>query len=140
MALVKRTKKKQDRPELQMAPMIDCVFLLLIFFMVTSILKVPPPFNVAMAESTTRHDFPYKKFNVYVSADGRLAVDDQEMQSLDDLELFLAAHEHQISTLIIKADRRAKHGIVIDIMERAKRRFSKPEGQEIALAVSSLGE
>jgi hypothetical protein len=62
------------------------------------------------------------------------------MQSMDDMELFLAAHEHQISTLIIKADRRAKHGIVIDIMERAKRRFSKPEGQEIALAVSSLGE
>lgn len=135
MALVKRTRKKQET-ELQMAPMIDCVFQLLIFFMVTSILKVPPPFNVALADSTTRHDFPYKKFNVYVSADGRIAIDDQEMLTMDDMELFLAAHEHQISTLIIKADRRVKHGVVIDIMERAKRRFSKPEGQEIALAVS----
>jgi biopolymer transport protein ExbD len=139
MAMNLRKKKKADTV-IPMAPMIDCVFQLLIFFMVTSILRVPPPFNVALAESTTRHDFPYKKYDVYISADGRLAVDDQEMQSLDDLELFLAAHEHQISTLIIKADRRAKHGLVIDIMERAQRRFSKPEGQEIALAVSSLGE
>ncbi len=50
--------------------------------------------------------------------------------------MFLSAHENQITTLIIKADKRTEHGIVIDVMERAKRRFTKPEGQEIALAVS----
>jgi len=119
-----------------MAPMIDCVFQLLIFFMVTSILRVPPPFQVILPESDTRHDFPQKKYNVNISADGIISVDEKVMPNLDELELFLSAHENEIDTLIIKADRQAKHGVVIDVMERAKRRFSKPEGLEIALAVA----
>ncbi len=130
--------KRRKRPSttLQMAPMIDCVFQLLIFFMVTSILRVPPPFQVILPESDTRHDFPQKKYNVNISADGIISVDEKVMPNLDELELFLSAHENEIDTLIIKADRQAKHGVVIDVMERAKRRFSKPEGLEIALAVA----
>ena len=131
----KRRSTKQDTG-LQMAPLIDCVFLLLIFFMVSAIMRVPPPFTITLPDSATRHEFPRKKFNLFINSDGRVAFDDLEMMSLDDMELFLSAHEHQINTLIIKADKRAEHGVIIDVMERAKRRFSKPEGQEIALAVS----
>lgn len=137
MALqLRRTKAKERGQALMMEPMIDCVFLLLIFFMVSAIMRVPPPFTVSLPESATKHDFPRKKFNLFISPDGRISIDDQEMLTMDDMELFLSAHEHQISTLIIKADKRAKHGVVIDVMERAKRRFTKSEGQEIALAVS----
>ncbi|MCH8290174.1 biopolymer transporter ExbD [Candidatus Poribacteria bacterium] len=137
MALQLKRKASEQDTELQMAPMIDCVFLLLIFFMVSAVMRVPPPFGFpTLPESSTRHEFPRKKYNIFISADGRMAVDEQEMYSLDELDMFLSAHENQITTLIIKADKRTEHGIVIDIMERAKRRFTKPEGQEIALAVS----
>ena len=104
--------------------------------MVSAIMRVPPPFTITLPESSTKHSFPRKKFNLFISPDGRVSFDDLEMLTLDDMEMFLSAKESQISTLIIKADRRAKHGVVIDVMERAKRRFSKPEGQEIALAVA----
>ena len=116
--------------------MIDCVFLLLIFFMVSAIMRVPPPFTVTLPESATKHDFPRKKFNLFISADGRISFDDLEMLTLDHMEMYLSSKESQITTLIIKADRLAKHGRVIDVMERAKRRFSKTEGQEIALMVA----
>ncbi len=129
-------KEKERGQSLMMEPMIDCVFLLLIFFMVSAIMRVPPPFTVTLPESATRHDFPRKKFNLFVSADGRISFDDLEMITLDHMEMYLSAKESQITTLIIKADRLAKHGRVIDVMERAKRRFSKTEGQEIALMVS----
>ena len=129
-------KEKERGQALMMEPMIDCVFLLLIFFMVSAIMRVPPPFTVMLPESATKHDFPRKKFNLFVSADGRISFDDLEMLTLDHMEMYLSAKESQITTLIIKADRLAKHGRVIDVMERAKRRFSKTEGQEIALMVS----
>ena len=58
------------------------------------------------------------------------------MQNLDEVGLFIAAHEHKISTLIIKADKRAKHGRVIDVVERAKLRSAKVEGLEVAFAVA----
>ena len=137
MALQLKRKASEQNTELQMAPMIDCVFLLLIFFMVSAVMRVPPPFGFpTLPESSTKHEFPRKKYNVFISSDGRMAIDEQEFYTLDELDMFLSAHENQITTLIIKADKRTEHGIVIDVMERAKRRFTKPEGQEIALAVS----
>ena len=129
-------RKTSEEDDIPMAPMIDCVFLLLIFFMVSAVMKVPPPFTVTLPDSATQHEFTRKKFNLFVNSDGRISIDDQEMLTLEDMELFIAAHENQISTLIIKADKRAKHGVVIDVVERAKMRSSKTEGLEIAFAVS----
>jgi len=129
-------RKTTEEDDIPMAPMIDCVFLLLIFFMVSAVMKVPPPFTVTLPDSATKHEFTRKKFNLFVNSDGRISIDDQEMLTLEDMELFIASHENQISTLIIKADKRAKHGVVIDVVERAKMRSSKTEGLEIAFAVS----
>jgi len=116
---VARREKRRDTA-LQMAPMIDCVFLLLIFFMVATVMRIPPPFQVHLPDSKERQEFPRKKFNLNISADGQMAVDDQVMASLDDLSVFLNKNQTRIKTLIIKADRNAKHGVVIDAMERAK--------------------
>ena len=129
-------RKTNEEDDIPMAPMIDCVFLLLIFFMVSAVMKANPPFTITLPDSATQHEFTRKKYNLFVNSDGRISIDDQEMLTLEDMELFIAAHEHQISTLIIKADKRAKHGVVIDVVERAKMRSSKTEGLEIAFAVS----
>ena len=117
--------------ELQMAPLIDCVFLLLIFFMVSAIMKVPPKLQVELPESVTRHEFPQKRHNLFIGRNGEVAVDDQIMLTLDDLEMFLARNEDRIETLIIKADKYAEHGVVIDVMERAKRR----DIEQLAIAI-----
>ena len=129
-------KPKRATMELQMAPMIDCVFLLLIFFMVSAIMKIPPKFAVELPESMTRHEFPQKRFNLFIGRHGEMAVDDQMMMDLDDLEDFLARHEDRIETLIIKADKYALHGYVIDAMERAKRR----DIEELAIAIKEGGK
>lgn len=129
-------RMKRSGMELQMAPMIDCVFLLLIFFMVSAIMKTPPKFEVDLPESLTRHEFPQKRFNLFIGRHGEMAVDDQIMMDYVDLEDFLARHEDRIETLIIKADRYALHGWVIDAMERAKRR----DIAELAIAIREGGK
>ena len=134
MALLSRKKTDRDTT-LQMAPMIDCVFLLLIFFMVSAVMKNEPDFTVTLPDSETKHEFPSKKYNVFIGQNGQVAIDDQT-HDLDSMERWLAANQQRISTLIVKADRYAKHGLVIDVMERAKLQLNKEEGQEIALAVS----
>ena len=129
-------RKRRSGMELQMAPLIDCVFLLLIFFMVSAIMKVPPKFPVDLPESLTRHEFPQKRFNLFIGRGGQMAVDDQIMMTLGDLEDFLARHEDRIQTFIIKADRYVEHGYVIDAMERAKRR----DIEELAIAIKEGGK
>ena len=111
------------------------VFLLLIFFMVSAVMKNEPDFTVTLPDSETKHEFPRKKYNVFIGQNGQVAIDDQT-HDLDSMERWLAANQQRISTLIVKADRYAKHGLVIDVMERAKLQLDKEEGQEIALAVS----
>ena len=93
-----------------------------VFFMVTTTMKVPPPFAVYLPDSFKRESFPRKLYNVFISEHGQVSVDDRIMPDLDTLELFLASNQDKIDTLIIKADRNAKNGIVVDVMERAKRR------------------
>ena len=134
MAAVLR-KKSERETTLQMAPMIDCVFLLSIFFMVSSVMKNEPSFSVTLPDSETKHEFPRKKYNLFIGQNDELAIDDRT-HDLYSMERWLSANQERISTLIIKADRYAKHGRVIDVMERAKLILDKEEGQEIALMVS----
>ncbi|GIX06776.1 MAG: biopolymer transport protein ExbD [Candidatus Poribacteria bacterium] len=125
-------KREQAPPKLRMEPMVDCVFLLLIFFMVSNILRVPPPFKVDLPESKAYSEFARKRYNVYVDAIGRISVDEKMIPDLNALETFLRSKATQIETLIIKADKNALHGAVVDIMERAKRQGI----DNIAIAVS----
>jgi biopolymer transport protein ExbD len=124
-------KRKVTVPEMQMAPLIDCVFLLLIFFMISTVMKINPPFQVLLPDSLVRQEFPRKKLNIFVSAGGQISFDDSPIPTLDDLEETLAVNENKIETLIIKADKNSRHGVVVDIMERAKRRAI----ENIAIAV-----
>lgn len=92
------------------------------FYQTTGVVRIHPPFYVELPDSLVKHDFPRKKFNLYISAGGMMTIDDKMMPTLDHLEEFLAVNEHKIHTLIIKADKNAKHGVIIDAMKRAKRR------------------
>jgi len=84
--------------------------------------RINPPFPVELPGSQVKQDFPRKKFNLNISRTGQMSIDDKFMPTLDHLEEFLAINEHKIHTLIIKADKNAEHGVVIDAMKRAKRR------------------
>ena len=129
-------KKPNRSPmEFPMAPMIDAVFLLLIFFMVAAQTRVPPRFPVELPDSLTRHAFPMKRFSLYMGRDGLMAIDDMMMTSYDDLEVFLMKNKKNIETLVIKADRFALHGWVIDAMERGKRAGI----EELAIGVKEQG-
>lgn len=127
-----RTKRHAASPKLRMEPMVDCVFLLLIFFMVSNILRVPPPFKIDLPDSKARAEFARKRYNVYIDSIGRISVDDKLMPDYDTLENYLSQHERDIETLIIRADKSAYHGAVVDVMERAKRRGI----ENIAIAVA----
>jgi len=121
--------------EFPMAPMIDCVFLLLIFFMVAAQTRVPPRFPIELPDSLTRHAFPMKRFNLFIGREGLMAIDDKMMINYDDLEENLIKDKISIETLVIKADKLALHGWVIDAMERAKRAGI----EELAIGVKEQG-
>jgi biopolymer transport protein ExbD len=81
----------QDNPVMDMSPMIDMVFLLLIFFMVASTLitiKQDPNIKPPVALGTKPGDFFKGRVVVNIYSDGKIyGVDGQDGPQLDDADI-----------------------------------------------------
>jgi len=106
---------------LDIAPLIDVVLLLLIFFMLTSSFITPAGLRVDLPESSVTE--PQEKDNlvVGVSEEGELYLND-ELISWDNFHNRLVSNLSggQDRVLILKADKETRHGIVVRIMSLAR--------------------
>lgn len=113
-----KVKRQRDEGEENIVPLINIVFLLLIFFMLTGHLVAPEPFDIDPPESHSEADSGEKLAMVLVSKDGRVALDGEE---LDRSALSEAVAEKLRSTpdlvLQLKADGNADAGEVVSVME-----------------------
>ena len=88
--MIRRRQRKDQMVEMQMGPMIDMVFLLLVFFMVTarplqqeSDIVLGLPGAVAQAEAV---DIPDEQ-RILILADGQVVMNEMEFDGPDDREL-----------------------------------------------------
>jgi len=116
---------------IDLTPLIDVVFLLLIFFMVTTTFTKESELQVRLPEANSQ---PQKadvnsQVEVMISKDSELAVrkrGSEEVQTLVNSErstLIRALNEYQDDEnilLIIRADKEAKHQSVINVMDVAR--------------------
>jgi len=116
-------KKKSQLAEIamDMTPMIDCVFQLLIFFMVTTVFAVQSGLKVDLPQASTSDAPPEKDLNITISEKGEMDLNGTPV-TLDILEEQLRIQKDIFGSkvLIIKADKKAMHGIVVDVMDAAK--------------------
>ncbi len=109
---------------LDLTPLIDVVFLLLIFFMVsTTFIREPGGIRVDLPHSDTQEFIQEgEEVVVKIDGDGTIYVDDVPVTE-DALkrELQRAVQADPGTTVIIKADREVEHGQVVRVMDLAKR-------------------
>ena len=113
-------RKKVDT-NLNIAPLIDVVFLLLIFFMLSSHFVTEPGIKLTLPTSVTAKLHPEEDITVYISEDNSVYLNGEEI-TLDNLPDMLRA-EIQISgkkTVIIKADEKIDLGLAVKVMDIAK--------------------
>ena len=107
--------------DLNLTPLIDAVFLLLVFFMVTSVFVKATQLKIELpvAENYDQID-QEKKLNLLVSAEGKLEFNGQ-LVSLWQLSGVLENERLRSGsgTLIVTADAQTPHGFVLDAMEVA---------------------
>jgi len=122
MASVKRIKKSiHEDQEMDMTPMIDCVFLLLIFFMITTVFKNPQRLTLNIPKGDNPETLEQRQIVCEVNAEGEIAINGKDT-SLDsfDAELIQQKQEMDSKSLYIKADEGAKHGTILQLMRIAK--------------------
>lgn len=102
--------KPRRRPVEAIVPMINVVFLLLIFFMMSSQIAPPAPFEVALPAAQSDSALP-EDITLYLAADGSLALGE-----LSGEQVWAALSDHQSVTL--KADAEMPAVRLADTMKR----------------------
>jgi biopolymer transport protein ExbD len=117
-----RAARIVSQPKLMIIPMIDIIFFLLVFFMVSALQMVyQKTLPVSLpASAAAQHDMT-EPLTVTVFKDGRIGLYDQ-LVAEDDL----AAQVRKILEarpglgVIIRADQKAEHGYLIRVMDQLK--------------------
>ena len=89
-----------------LVPMIDVVFQLVVFFLMSSTFVVSPGISLSLPESRTTQSVVTDAMNIYVYADGAIFVGETS-HSMESLEAFLASGEVPTSvpvSLLAEAD------------------------------------
>ncbi|HMB37752.1 MAG TPA: biopolymer transporter ExbD [Wenzhouxiangellaceae bacterium] len=120
-----RLQTEQDEePEINLTSLIDVVFLLLIFFMVSATFERQALLRVELPEAATseRETLP-ERVELVITETGDYFVGDNMLadQRRDTLRLALsqAFSDRPEALLVIRADSRARHGLVVRAMDAA---------------------
>lgn len=121
--MLKLKKRGRKSPEIMLSPMIDMMFLLLIFFIVSTMYMSEArtvPVKLPVATQTVIQNFT--KFNVTITDDGELWLGDQIVDE-DDLidRAKLERRKDEKFTVILRADGDVPYKTVIGLLDRFKK-------------------
>lgn len=108
--------------ELNLAPLVDVIFLQLIYFMLTSSFIMQPGIKIKLPKATTTETIKKEEVFVSISQEGIIFYKGQPV-TLKELEKIFKKKKGSNSqiTLVVKADRNTRHGRVVQVMDTARR-------------------
>ena len=116
-----KIRTEEEDAAIDMTPMLDIVFIMLIFFIVTTVFVKEAGIEVNKPDASRA--FLHKNANIFIAIteDGDVWLDKREV-SVDsvraNLERLLT--EQPTDYVFIQADIKAKHGVVVEVMDQVK--------------------
>ncbi|MEE9504130.1 MAG: biopolymer transporter ExbD [Thermodesulfobacteriota bacterium] len=115
-------KREEISLGISIAPLIDIVFLLLIFFMVTSHFEIMSNIDIKLPDISQRgSDQLVDSMIVAIDKTGNYYIKKEKMDLADIYLRLKEGSEQKKINLILQADRDVKHGYVVRIMDLAKK-------------------
>jgi len=109
--------------EINLAPLIDMVFQLIIFFMLSSSFIMQPGIKIKLPKAETTETIKEKEIFVDISENGTIFYNGKVVSLVKLKNIF----ENEIKKegkgiiLVIKGDKNTKHGIVVNVMDLGKK-------------------
>jgi biopolymer transport protein ExbD len=118
-----RPERRED-PEVNLTPLIDVVFLLLIFFMVSTTFDREARLKIELPEATSEvTEAPAEVLEIAINAAGDYFIDEQKLVNRKPETLKKAIQqtlgERRDRPVIIRADGRTPHQSVVTVMDTA---------------------
>ena len=116
---------RREGPDINLTPLIDVVFLLLIFFMVSTTFQRDSELSIELPEASTRPEqAPPRSIDVSIDAQGRFYVDGRELVNtqLGTLKRALeqSAAGKDSPPVVVSADAKTPHQAVVAVMDAAR--------------------
>lgn len=131
-------RKRREDPKVELTPMVDVVFLLLIFFMISTTFVETPGISIKLPESSSQMaEKPPEEIKIYLSRGGEIYFDKERIE-LEEFRSRLSGFGERARTMtfLLLADQEARHGRVVQLMDAAREAgFGK-----LAIATESPGE
>jgi biopolymer transport protein ExbD len=105
--------------QIDIAPLVDVIFQLLIFFMLTSSFIVPSGIRVNLPKAVTSQMVKSRSLEIVISGENVIYIEGRVV-NVQELEPILRELQARNQSLLIKADRRARLGRVIEIWDMAR--------------------
>ncbi len=113
--------RKSDNIELNMAPLIDMVFILLIFFLVTTTFVKESGVDVKRPIASTAEDQEQTNMIIAVTREGTIHIENQmiDIRSVRSrMERF--RHENPMGNVVITADKDSLFGVSIEVLDQVR--------------------
>ncbi|EWH01890.1 ExbD/TolR family protein [Halomonas sp. BC04] len=113
-------RRRRDPVEVNLTPLIDVVFLLLIFFMVSTTFETRQALELELPESVAGVDLELSPVTLVVTEQGRYRLGERELSAAELSEALAAeAEQARMHGLVLEADARAVHADVVRALDQA---------------------
>lgn len=114
----KRLELEKGQKEINITPLVDMVFLLLIFFMLTSSFIILPGIKINLPKAVTSEVIKQKNIIITINSENVIYLNEKPITS-SELSNYLTelVEAKQEKPLLIKADKNAQLGTVVQIWD-----------------------
>jgi biopolymer transport protein ExbD len=119
--MTSRREKPVDEMDINITPMLDIVFIMLIFFIVTTSFVRETGIDPQRPAAETATDQGHANILIGIDSDGQIWVNRQIVKVSDVRQLVESAvNENPESSAVLIADEEAATGVVLDIMDQVR--------------------
>lgn len=114
-------EKRLTKSIINLTPMVDMLFLILLFFLVTSSFIEQPNIRLELPSTKYASTSKIEERTLTISQDGKLFYQNKPVERKDLITVLKDAFSRQDDkTLVLRADKNVPYGVVVDVMDAAK--------------------
>ncbi len=119
--MIEFARRQKNHTHINITPLVDVVFLLLLFFMLTAHFVVAPAIKIALPESKTSEKEVQEEVLITVAKDGSLFIDKDRVM-LTGLQYSLQERLRNLKkpAVRIKADREVMLGLIVNVVDEIR--------------------
>ena len=116
----RRPRTRREAALINLTPLIDVVFLLLIFFMVATSFSLIRGIKVDLPTTTTPQEKIEQNIVISVTKEGEIYLDKTQISKTELVKTLERQIGGKNSLVVINADKDTRHGMVVEVMDLAK--------------------